>query len=66
MYWQFVYVLLQRIVFKEHCFIAVLLKSMQRTIKQAEAKLVTCDCGHSFCFGCAENWHEPVTSASKL
>jgi len=29
-------------------------------VQQAEAKLVTCDCGHSFCFGCAENWHEPV------
>ncbi|XP_017043645.1 E3 ubiquitin-protein ligase ariadne-1 [Drosophila ficusphila] len=26
-----------------------------------EARPVLCKCGHQFCFGCGENWHEPVS-----
>ncbi|XP_023338775.1 E3 ubiquitin-protein ligase arih1 isoform X2 [Eurytemora carolleeae] len=29
-------------------------------VQHVEAKLVKCRCGHSFCFNCAENWHDPV------
>lgn len=25
-----------------------------------DCKPVTCKCGHTFCFGCGENWHDPV------
>ncbi|GFO21343.1 E3 ubiquitin-protein ligase arih1 [Plakobranchus ocellatus] len=25
-----------------------------------DAKPVTCHCGHTFCFSCGENWHDPV------
>ncbi|XP_076443891.1 E3 ubiquitin-protein ligase arih1-like [Babylonia areolata] len=25
-----------------------------------DAKPVTCVCGHTFCFACSENWHDPV------
>lgn len=25
-----------------------------------DAKPVTCVCGHTFCFACGENWHDPV------
>lgn len=25
-----------------------------------DAQSVQCDCGHVFCFGCGENWHDPV------
>lgn len=30
-------------------------------VQKIEAKPVGCNCGHIFCFKCAENWHEPVT-----
>ncbi|XP_020809031.1 potential E3 ubiquitin-protein ligase ariadne-1-like [Drosophila serrata] len=26
-----------------------------------EPKAVECKCGHQFCFGCGENWHEPAS-----
>ncbi|KAH8342327.1 hypothetical protein KR059_001659 [Drosophila kikkawai] len=26
-----------------------------------EPKAVQCKCGHQFCFGCGENWHEPAS-----
>jgi len=29
--------------------------------ESAEAKLVQCTCGSSFCFACCENWHSPVS-----
>jgi len=25
-----------------------------------DCKPVTCNCGHTFCFACGENWHDPV------
>ncbi len=25
-----------------------------------DAQQVTCSCGHSFCFGCGEPWHDPI------
>ena len=25
-----------------------------------EPKPVKCVCGHTFCFACSENWHDPV------
>lgn len=27
---------------------------------QFDVKPVTCVCGHTFCFACGENWHDPV------
>ncbi|KAH8314717.1 hypothetical protein KR074_011808 [Drosophila pseudoananassae] len=27
----------------------------------AEPRAVRCKCGHQFCFGCGENWHEPAS-----
>lgn len=29
----------------------------------SEPRAVRCACGHEFCFGCGENWHEPVSCA---
>ncbi|XP_017133583.1 E3 ubiquitin-protein ligase ariadne-1 [Drosophila elegans] len=29
-----------------------------------EARAVHCKCGHQFCFGCGENWHEPASCSS--
>jgi len=29
-------------------------------VSHVEAKAVKCRCGHTFCFSCAENWHDPV------
>jgi len=29
-------------------------------VSTVEAKPVKCRCGHSFCFACSENWHDPV------
>jgi len=29
-------------------------------VQHVEAKPVKCRCGHTFCFGCSENWHDPV------
>jgi len=29
-------------------------------VQHVEPKPVKCRCGHSFCFSCAENWHDPV------
>jgi len=29
-------------------------------VQHVEAKPVKCRCGHSFCFACSENWHDPV------
>ncbi|CAL1270431.1 unnamed protein product [Larinioides sclopetarius] len=30
-------------------------------VQYVEARPVTCACGHSFCFKCSENWHDPIT-----
>ncbi|XP_022667404.1 potential E3 ubiquitin-protein ligase ariadne-1-like isoform X1 [Varroa jacobsoni] len=29
-------------------------------VSYVEARAVTCNCGHTFCFACGENWHDPV------
>lgn len=29
-------------------------------VAYVEAAPVTCRCGHTFCFACGENWHDPV------
>ena len=29
-------------------------------VTHVEPRPVTCRCGHKFCFGCSENWHDPV------
>ncbi|XP_078621115.1 E3 ubiquitin-protein ligase arih1-like isoform X5 [Branchiostoma floridae x Branchiostoma japonicum] len=29
-------------------------------VQYVDAKPVSCACGHSFCFSCSENWHDPV------
>ncbi|XP_034833519.1 E3 ubiquitin-protein ligase ariadne-1 isoform X1 [Maniola jurtina] len=29
-------------------------------VAYVEAAPVTCRCGHSFCYACGENWHDPV------
>ena len=29
-------------------------------VSYTNARLVTCDCGNQFCFGCVSQWHEPV------
>ncbi|KAI5651602.1 IBR domain, a half RING-finger domain-containing protein [Phthorimaea operculella] len=29
-------------------------------VAYVEAAPVTCRCGHTFCFACGENWHEPI------
>ncbi|XP_034658009.1 E3 ubiquitin-protein ligase ariadne-1 [Drosophila subobscura] len=30
-------------------------------VSSPEARAVRCQCGHQFCFGCGENWHEPAS-----
>ncbi|SPP90025.1 E3 ubiquitin-protein ligase ariadne-1 [Drosophila guanche] len=30
-------------------------------VSSPEARAVRCKCGHQFCFGCGENWHEPAS-----
>ncbi|GBM64165.1 E3 ubiquitin-protein ligase ARIH1 [Araneus ventricosus] len=30
-------------------------------VQYVEARPVTCACGHTFCFKCSENWHDPIT-----
>lgn len=32
----------------------------QFQVSYVEARAVTCNCGHTFCFACGENWHDPV------
>jgi len=29
-------------------------------VQHVESRPVTCRCGHTFCFACGHNWHEPV------
>ncbi|XP_067120275.1 E3 ubiquitin-protein ligase arih1-like [Centruroides vittatus] len=29
-------------------------------VQYVDAQPVTCTCGHTFCFSCGENWHDPV------
>lgn len=29
-------------------------------VQYVDARPVKCSCGHSFCFACGENWHDPV------
>ena len=29
-------------------------------VQYIDSRAVTCSCGHSFCFICGQNWHEPV------
>jgi len=29
-------------------------------VQHVESRPVKCRCGHTFCFSCAENWHDPV------
>jgi len=29
-------------------------------VQHVEARPVKCKCGHTFCFSCGENWHDPV------
>lgn len=29
-------------------------------VQHVESRPVTCRCGHTFCFACGNNWHEPV------
>lgn len=29
-------------------------------VQYFDTKPVTCKCGHTFCFACGENWHDPV------
>merc|ERR1712098_726384 len=29
-------------------------------VQHVEARPVKCRCGHTFCFSCGENWHDPV------
>jgi len=30
-------------------------------VDTADAKPAACNCGHTFCFSCAQNWHSPVS-----
>ena len=32
-------------------------------VGHVDARPVKCKCGHSFCFACGENWHDPVRCA---
>ena len=32
-------------------------------VGHVDSRPVKCKCGHTFCFSCAENWHDPVKCA---